>query len=73
MRKYQPKIEKEKKTPTVSRILLIGVWVIWGLLVLLDLYRAFFLSGLTINDLFWDAALLFVALYFTVRYGKKKK
>ncbi len=54
MSHYRPKIEKEKKTPSVSRVLLIGVWVVWVLLVLLDLYRAFFLSGITANDIFWD-------------------
>lgn len=73
MSHYRPKIEKEKKTPSVSRVLLIGVWVVWVLLVLLDLYRAFFLSGITANDIFWDTALFAVALYFSVRYGKKKK
>ena len=73
MSHYRPKIEKEKKTPSVSRVLLIGVWVVWALLVLLDLYRTFFLSGITANDIFWDAALFAVALYFSVRYGKKKK
>ena len=73
MSKYQPKIAKEKKSPGVPKILLIGVWIVWFILILLDLYRAFFLSGITANDLFWDVALLAVAVYFTVRYGRGKK
>lgn len=73
MSRYRPKIEKERKNPSVSKVLLIGVWIVWAALVLLDVYRAVFLSGITVNDIFWDAALLAVAVYFSVRYGRSNK
>lgn len=72
MAKYTPKIKQEKKEPRVPKILLILVWCLWGALILLDAYRAVFLSGIDTNDVFWDIALLAVAVYFTVRYCKPK-
>ncbi len=72
MAKYTPKIKREKKEPHVPKSLLIAVWCLWGVLILLDIYRAVFLSGIDVNDVFWDAALLAVAIYFTVRYRKPK-
>lgn len=72
MANYTPKIKREKKEPRVPKGLLIAVWCLWGVLILLDIYRAVFLSGIDVNDVFWDAALLAVAIYFTVRYRKPK-
>lgn len=71
--KFRPQIRTEKKkAPKTPRWLLILIWVLFGTVLLLDVYR-FVVSpnGISFADIFWDMAILVVAVYLTARNHNK--
>ncbi len=72
--RYTPKITKEKKTPQLPKWMFVMLWIMTCAVLIFDIYRyAFSNSGISANDIFWDIALVVVAIYMTVFYMRKKR
>lgn len=73
MKSYDPKIEKPKKDPKTPIFLVICTWILFVCLVVLDVISITSgIRSISFADIFCDAGVLAVAVYFTVKYTKDK-